>query len=97
MSLLSLQCSEAPIFLEIDSVAVVNLMDGTPDRLVFASLAAEIKYPLSLCTTCITLIKHSQNFVADYLANFPRTESRTMVWLGSGLPAAIDLSKADCN
>ena len=45
----------------------------------------------------ILYINSSQNFVADYLANFARTEKRTVVWLGSGPPGALGLSRVDCN
>ena len=34
--------------------------------------------------------------VSDYLAKFARTEGRTVVWLGSGLPEVIALCKEDC-
>lgn len=84
---LSLQRSKLPIVLEMHSSSVLNLLkDEGPDRSVFVFSVAEIKYLLSLHKTCITLIKRSQNIVADYLANFARTKNRIVVWLGSGPP-----------
>ena len=46
---------------------------------------------------CITCINRSQNVVADYLANFARTEKRIIGWLGSGSPGALHLSRVDCD
>lgn len=52
---------------------------------------------MSLRETCITHVNQSQNKVSDSLANFARMEGRTMTWIGSGPPIAVELALADCN
>lgn len=46
--------------------------------------------------THIAHINRGQNSVSEFLAKHARSESRTVVWLGSGLPEVIELCKLDC-
>lgn len=94
---IAIQRTELPICIEMDSLIAVNMLkDKDIDRSIYASLVAEIKYLKSLRTTRIAHINRGQNLVSDFLASFARTESRTVVWLGSGPPEVIDLCKQDC-
>uniref|UniRef100_A0A453AFP1 RNase H type-1 domain-containing protein n=1 Tax=Aegilops tauschii subsp. strangulata TaxID=200361 RepID=A0A453AFP1_AEGTS len=94
---IAIQRTELPVCIEMDSIIAVNMLkDKDIDRSIYASLVAEIKYLKSLRTTSIIHIKRGQNLISDFLASFARTESRTVVWLGSGPPEVINLCKQDC-
>lgn len=94
---IAIQRSELPVLIEMDSLSAVNILNARDtDRPVYASLVAEVKHLKSLRTTRITNINRCQNLVSDFLAKFACSESRTVVWLGSGPPEVIDLCKKDC-
>lgn len=67
---LSIQRTNQPILMEVDSIAVVikMLQDIDTHRSVFALVVAEIKHLLMLCKTCITHTSRSQNEVTDHSA-----------------------------
>ena len=77
-------------------VALNMITNDLPDRSLFSSLVKEIKYLRSLRETTFSFVHRSQNNVSDFLANFARTKSRTVVWLNSGLSEVIELCNADC-
>ena len=52
---------------------------------------------MSLRETSITHIRRHQNKVSDCLASFDREEGRTMTWVGSGPPRAVELVVSYCN
>ena len=84
--------------IELDSLVAIKLIQGQEtDRSIYASLVKEIRYLLSLRECCITHVNRSQNQVSDSLANFARTEGRTMTWIGSGPFTVVELASADCN
>ena len=94
---LAIQRSDLPICIEMDSILAVNMLnDSGMNRSVYAALVQEIMHLKSLRMTCITHINRGQNCVSDFLAKFARTDSRTVVWLGSGLQEVIELCKKDC-
>ncbi|XBI99227.1 hypothetical protein VPH35_019342 [Triticum aestivum] len=94
---LSLQRSEAPIAMEMDSLMAVSMIQGEGvDRSVYASIVNEIKYLRTLRETCITHVSRSQNKASDCLAKFARVSQRTVTWLRSGPPSVLDLVQDDC-
>lgn len=94
---LALQRCEAPIEVELDSLTVVQMIQSrAEDRSVHSSIVKEIKYLLSLRESCIIHIRRSQNNVSDCLAKFARIEDRTMTWIGSGRPSALEHVLANC-
>ena len=77
---LAIQRTDLPIWLEMDSLLPVNMVNGRQtDRSVYASLVAEIKHLRSLRMTCIAHVKRSQNLVSDFLVKFASREHRTVV------------------
>ena len=81
----------------MDSREALNMItNDLPDRSLFSSLVKEIKHLRSLRNTIFKYVHRSQNNVNDFLANFARTKSRTVVWLSSGLSEVIELCNADC-
>jgi ribonuclease HI len=83
---LSLQRSNLPIIVETDYVVLITAINnGSQDRSSIRHIISEIKL-LANGTTNVSFVKvdRSQNRVSHCLANFARTESRTMVWIGSG-------------
>ena len=83
--------------IEMDSLVAVKLIQAKEvDRSIYVSLIKEIRYLLSLRDFCITHVNRSQNKVSDSLAYFARSEGRTMTWLGSGPPDALELAAMDC-
>ena len=84
--------------IELDSLVGIKLIQGQEtDRSIYASLVKEIRYLLSLRECCITHVNRSQNQVSDSLANFARTEGRTMTWIGSGPPTVLEVVTTDSN
>ncbi|KAM3405479.1 hypothetical protein ACQJBY_008142 [Aegilops geniculata] len=95
---LALMRSELPVAIEMDSsVAVKMIKSSDEDRSVYSALVKEIKHLMGLRKTSITHVSRAQNKVSNSLANFARVEGRTMTWLGSGPPEAIELNSFDCN
>ena len=95
---LAIQRSDRPVTIELDSLVAIKLIqEQEKDRSIYASLVKEIRYLLSLRESCITHLNRTQNQVSDSLANFARTEGRTMTWIGSGPPTVLELVTADCN
>ena len=95
---LAIQRSDLPVAIEMDSLVAIKLIQGQEtDRSIYASLVKEIRYLLSLRECCITHVNRSQNQVSDSLANFARTEGRTMTWIGSSPPTMLELVTAHCN
>ena len=95
---LAIQRSDRPVAIELDSLVAIKLIQGQEtDRSIYASLVKEIRYLSSLREVCITHVSRLQNNVSDSLANFARSEGRTMTWLGSGPSFAVELALADCN
>ena len=93
----AIQRSDLPIVIEMDSmVAISMIQDRELDRSVYSSLVMEIRHLRGLQHTCITHINRTQNKVSDNLASFARVERRTMTWVGSGPPEAVELALADC-
>ena len=94
----SLQRSNCPISIEMDSIVAVKLVQSREvDGSVYSSIVTEIRYLLSLHESCITHISRSQNRVSDSLANFAHTKGRTKTWLGSGPEETVQLAADDCN
>ena len=92
----SIHRSELPQ-IDMDSIIVVKLIQASEvDRSVYSSIIKEIRYLMSLRENCITHVSRSQNKVSDSLARFARSEGRTMTWLGSGPPEALELAAIDC-
>ncbi|KAM3333188.1 hypothetical protein ACQJBY_028355 [Aegilops geniculata] len=93
----SIQRSELPVQIDMDSIIAVKLIQASEvDRSVYSSVIKEIRYLMSLRENCITHVSRSQNKVSDSLAKFARSEGRTMTWLGSGPPVALELAAIDC-
>lgn len=93
----SIQRSELPVQIDMDSIIAVKLIQASEvDRSVYSSIIKEIRYLMSLRENCITHVSRSQNKVSDSLAKFARSEGRTMTWLGSGPPEALELAAIDC-
>ncbi|SPT16286.1 unnamed protein product [Triticum aestivum] len=93
----SIQKSELPIEIEMDSIVAVKLIQAKEvDRSVYSSLIKEIRYLMSIRDSCITHVNRSQNKVSDSIARFARLEGRTMTWIGSGPTAAMELATTDC-
>ena len=95
---LAIQRSDLPVAIEMDSLVAIKLIqEKDKDRSIYASLVKEIRYLLSLRESCITHVNRTQNQVSDSLANFARTEGRTMTWIGSSPPSVLELVTAHCN
>ena len=95
---LAIQRSDLPVAIEMDSLVAIKLIqEQEKDGSIYASLVKEIRYLLSLRESCITHLNRTQNQVSDSLANFARTEGRTMTWIGSGPSCVLELVSADCN
>ncbi|KAI5010288.1 hypothetical protein ZWY2020_012425 [Hordeum vulgare] len=95
---LALSRTDLPVAIEMESSVAVKMIQANDiDRSLYSSLVKEIKYLLNLRRTSITHISRSQNKVSNFLVNFARLEGRTMTWLGSGPPEAIELNNAECN
>ncbi|KAI5010582.1 hypothetical protein ZWY2020_012719 [Hordeum vulgare] len=95
---LALSQTNLPIAIELDSVVAVKLIQASDlDRSFYFSLVPEIKHLMSLRETSITHTSRQQNRVSNSLANFARSEARTMTWLGSVLAEALELNVCDCN
>ena len=89
----SLQRSNCPISIEMDSIVAVKLVQSKEvDRSMYSSIVSEIRYLLSLRESCSTHISRSQNMVSDSLAIIARTKGRTMTWFDSGPLNAVELS-----
>lgn len=86
---LALQWTELPIILECDSMQAVQMIKAKgPDRSQHAMVVSEVKSLMGTRECCVTHISREQNNVSHVLANFGRTENRTVVWLCSG-PANV--------
>ena len=77
---LSIQRSEPPVVIEMDSMVPVKLIQSQDlDRSIYYATVKEIKHLMSLRRTCITLISHSQNKDYDLAwfrtLSFPRFSS----------------------
>ncbi|XBI31476.1 hypothetical protein VPH35_055039 [Triticum aestivum] len=95
---LALLRSELPVAIEMDSLVAVKMIKSSEeDRSIYSALVKEIKYLMGLRKTSITHVSRTQNKVSNSLANFARMEGRTMTWIGSGPPEAIELNSFDCN
>jgi hypothetical protein len=82
----TLQRSDLPIIIEMDSIVAVKLIQSREeDRSIYASLIMEIRHLLSLRDS-------TQNNVSDGLVKFARGEDRTMTWLGSDPEVALSLA-----
>ncbi|VAH69938.1 hypothetical protein VPH35_048126 [Triticum aestivum] len=87
---LALMRSELPVAIEMDSLVAVKMI-----KYIFEDRS--VKHLMGLRKTSITHVSRAQNKVSNSLANFARVEGRTMTWLGSGPPEAIELNSFDCN
>ncbi|KAE8770450.1 23.5 kDa heat-shock protein [Hordeum vulgare] len=95
---LALSRTELPIAIEMDSLLAVKMIQSRDDdRSLYCSLVREIKHLRSLRETSITHIYRQQNRVSNSLANFARSEARTITWLGSGPTEVLELNASDCN
>ena len=93
----SIQRSDLPIAIEVDSAMVVGMITGGGmNRSAYASLVNEIRYLLTFRQSCITHVSRSQNKASDSLAAFGRAQGRTMTWIGSAPPDVVDLVAMDC-
>ena len=68
--------------------AVQMIKAKGPDRSQHAMVVSEVKSLMGTRECCVTHISREQNNVSHVLANFGRTENRTVVWLRSG-PANV--------
>ena len=94
---LTLQRSDLPIVVELDSLEAVTMIScEVVDRSVYASIVKEIKYLLSLRQTCITHVVRTQNKACERLALFARSQGRTMTWLGAGPDEVMNIVTLDC-
>jgi ribonuclease HI len=83
---LSHQFSQLPIIVETDCAQLVEVVSSsTQDRSALLHLISDIKN-LSSCDRLCKFVKveRSQVRVSHCLANFARTERRTVMWLGFG-------------
>lgn len=96
--LLALQWSNLPIVAECDSLeAVMMVKSRDGNRSKYAFLIDDIKRSLEERNSCITHIRRSQNNASHFMANFGRTQCRTVVWLGSGPVGVLHIVEQDCN
>ncbi|VAH88391.1 unnamed protein product [Triticum turgidum subsp. durum] len=93
----SIQRSDLPIAIEVDSAMVVGMITGGGmNRSAYASLVNEIRYLLTFRQSCITHVSRSQNKASDSLATFGRVQGMTLTWIGSGPPEVLELVATDC-
>jgi hypothetical protein len=83
---LALARSEKPIIIDTDCAQLVSMVTSTAvDRSPYSSLVSEIKLLGSSGRLCsFAKVDRGQVRVSHVLANFARTERRTVTWLGSG-------------
>jgi ribonuclease HI len=82
---LALQLTTKPIIVETDCSNLIMAATGkTQDRSVLVHFISEIRFLSSTRQISFVKADRLQNRVSHGLANFARSEARTMVWLGSG-------------
>ena len=90
--------SELPIIVKMDSMVAVKLIQPHEiDRTLDSSIVRKIRHLMSVRSTCITLVNHTQNKVSDSLAKFARVEGRTITWIGSVPSTSLGQAHVDCN
>ncbi|KAF7061560.1 hypothetical protein CFC21_068242 [Triticum aestivum] len=95
---LAIQHSSLPVIVQSDSSeALSSLRNQGLERFAYGHIVREIKELLVGREFYPQRIHRSQNYVADRLANYSRTESTTAVWLTSAPPCIEDLWPLDCN
>lgn len=70
---------------------------GDMNRIKYAFLIEEIKASLIERNSCITRVVRNENNASHFLANFGRSQFRTVVWLGSSPHELPDIAGHDCN
>ena len=79
------QWTEPPVILECDSLHAVELINArSKDRSQYAMVISEVKRLMGERECRVTHISREQNNISHVLANFGRSEDRTVVWLRSG-------------
>ena len=87
-----------PVDVESDNLeAVKMILTRDMNRSKYAFLIEEIKASLIERNSCITHVVRSKNNASHFLANFGRSQCRTVVWLGSGPDELLDIAGHDCN
>jgi ribonuclease HI len=88
---LALERSALPIIIDTDCSQLVSLVLAKGiDRSPYHSLVSEIKFLASSGRACsFVKVDRGQVRVSHVLANFARTERRTVTWLGSGPDVAL--------
>ena len=72
--------------MECDSLQTVQLVNArVHDQSQYAMVISGVKRLAGVRECRFSHISREQNNVSHVLANFGRTEDRTVVWLGSGL------------
>ncbi|XBH95048.1 hypothetical protein VPH35_085684 [Triticum aestivum] len=94
----AIQHSTLTVILQSDSsIALSSLSDDSLVRSAYGQLVLEIKDLLGSKEFVPQKISRNQNKVADWLANYSRSERATTVWLGSVSPCIEDLWPLDYN
>ncbi|KAF7106942.1 hypothetical protein CFC21_107644 [Triticum aestivum] len=95
---LAIQHSNLPVVLQSDSSeALSSVSNAALVRSAYGHLVLEIKDLLGSREFVPQKISHTQNRVADWLANYSRSERATAVWPGSVPPCIEDLWPLECN
>ena len=93
---LALQWTELSFIVECDSLQAVQLINASgQDRSQYAMVVSEVKHLMSERECHVIHISREQNNVSHTLANFGRTEDRTVVWLRSGPDNIPSLCRED--
>jgi ribonuclease HI len=89
--------SQLPLTVESDSALLVEAVNSpNADRSSLHSLVNDIRHVISMDNNCVVLkVSRTQVRVSDALANFARSQDRTMTWLGSGPECALRLLDLD--
>ncbi|XBI60950.1 hypothetical protein VPH35_041814 [Triticum aestivum] len=95
---LSVEHTTLPVVVQSDSTTALSILTSNElDRSAYGHLILETK-DLMVGREFIPMkISRDQNRVADYLANYDRTNHSTACWLRRGHPCIAELLSADCN
>ena len=93
---LALQWTELSFIVECDSLQAVQLINASgQDQSQYAMVVSEVKHLMSERECHVIHISREQNNVSHTLANFGRTEDRTVVWLRSSPDNIPSLCRED--
>ena len=95
---LAIQWSMLPLDIESDCLqAVQMIVGGSSINSKFSFIVKEIISFMEERSSCITHSRRCCNLASHSLANFGRTQHRTVVWLGSGSEVVRDIVERECN